>query len=282
MKSSTMKKTQLFLVTLIITLTLLFCFAVSAIAATTPTPTPTVTPTPTRVVPRPTGWDEVSVYTNPVKAITATTATLTGNVRVWFPQYVTSVRVWFAYHETTGGTEYSVGVQTLTGIASASISTEITGLKPNTSYTYCVRCSNPPYTSQDSTFTTLSDGSISPTPTRRATPTPTPAKNYVVSYVIHSDWGNGATVGITITNNSAAAINGWTLAWTFPGNQTITDLWNGTYTQSGAAVSVKDAGYNASILANGGTTNLGFNLNYSGTNAKPASFTLNGTACKVQ
>jgi cellulase/cellobiase CelA1 len=100
--------------------------------------------------------------------------------------------------------------------------------------------------------------------------------------VIQSDWGNGATISITITNNSASAVNGWTLAFTFPGNQTITNLWNGSYTQSGASVSVRDAGYNATISANGGSTNLGFNLNYSGTNAKPTSFTLNGTACTVQ
>ncbi|MCL6590180.1 MAG: cellulose binding domain-containing protein [Firmicutes bacterium] len=125
-----------------------------------------------------------------------------------------------------------------------------------------------------------------PTPTRRqAAPTPTPRSGgagYAVSYVIQSDWGVGATVNVTVKNNTSAAVNGWTLAWTFPGNQTITNLWNGTYTQSGASVSVRDAGFNANIPANGGSVNFGFNLNYSGSNAKPASFTLNGTACAVQ
>jgi hypothetical protein len=124
-----------------------------------------------------------------------------------------------------------------------------------------------------------------PTPTRAATPTPTRGPitgNYVVNYVIQSDWGNGATISVTIINNTTSAVNGWTLAWTFPGNQTITNLWNGVPTQSGASVSVKDAGYNANIGANGGSVNFGFNLNYSGSNAKPTSFTLNGTACTVQ
>ncbi|HEX3043327.1 MAG TPA: glycoside hydrolase [Bacillota bacterium] len=122
------------------------------------------------------------------------------------------------------------------------------------------------------------------TPTRRVsnTPTPPPGGGYVVAYVIQSDWGTGGTTNVTIINNTATAVNGWTLAWTFPGNQTITNLWNGSYTQSGASVSVKDAGYNAAISANGGTTNFGFNFNYSGANAKPTSFTLNGTACQVQ
>jgi arabinan endo-1,5-alpha-L-arabinosidase len=127
------------------------------------------------------------------------------------------------------------------------------------------------------------------TPTRRAagTATPTPTRgtgtgNYVVAYTISSDWGSGATINVTLTNNTTSVVNGWTLAWTFPGNQTITNLWNGSYTQSGASVSVKDAGYNATIGANGGTASFGFNLNYSGTNGKPTSFTLNGTACQVQ
>jgi thermitase len=124
-----------------------------------------------------------------------------------------------------------------------------------------------------------------PTPTRVNTPTPTRSAvtgNYVVAYVISSDWGTGATINVTITNNTTTAVNGWTLAFTFPGNQTITNLWNGAYTQSGASVSVKDAGFNASIGANGGSTNFGFNLNYSGANTRPASFTLNGVACSVQ
>lgn len=131
--------------------------------------------------------------------------------------------------------------------------------------------------------------SVTPTPTSprviTVTPTPTPTPRpggYAVSYAVQSDWGNGATVSVTITNNSTATVNGWTLAWTFSGNQTITNLWNGTCTQNGASVSVKDSGYNANIPAGGGSVNFGFNLNYSGSNLKPTSFTLNGTPCAVQ
>jgi glucuronoarabinoxylan endo-1,4-beta-xylanase len=130
-------------------------------------------------------------------------------------------------------------------------------------------------------------GTPTPTPIRTATsipatPTPTPVTGgYAVTYEM-SDWGGGATVNITIKNNTATAVNGWTLAWTFPGNQTIINMWNATPTQSGASVSAKNMAYNAVIGANGGTQSFGFNLSYSGTNAKPTSFTLNGTACGVQ
>jgi mannan endo-1,4-beta-mannosidase len=123
------------------------------------------------------------------------------------------------------------------------------------------------------------------TPTPRPATTPTPGSgtgNYVVTYVVQNDWGTGATINVTIKNNTATAVNGWTLAWTFPGTQKITNLWNGTYTQSGTSVSVKDAGFNSNIPANGGTQTFGFQITYTGTNAKPTSFTLNGTACQVQ
>lgn len=129
-------------------------------------------------------------------------------------------------------------------------------------------------------------GTPTPTPIRTATPTtgttPTPVTGgYVVTYDMN-DWGSGATVNITIKNNTATAVNGWTLDWTFPGNQKVTNMWNASYTQSGASVSANNLSYNNMIPANGGTQSFGFNLSYSGTNAKPTSFTLNGTACQVQ
>ena len=57
--------------------------------------------------------------------------------------------------------------------------------------------------------------------------------------------------------------------------------WNAAFTQNGAAVTVQNVAYNSTIPANG-TVSFGFNLSYSGTNAKPTSFTLNGTTCQVQ
>jgi endoglucanase len=100
-----------------------------------------------------------------------------------------------------------------------------------------------------------------------------------VSYVKANDWGNGATINVTIGNTAASAVDGWTLSWAFGGNQQISNLWNGTVTQNGQGVSVKDAGYNASIAANG-SVGFGFNLNYSGANTIPTGFKLNGQTCQ--
>src|SRR4051794_9474603 len=98
-----------------------------------------------------------------------------------------------------------------------------------------------------------------------------------VGYQVSSQWPGGFGVNVTVTN-LGDAINGWALAWTFPSGQTITQLWNGTYTQSGSQVTVRDASWNAAIPA-GGSTSFGFNGAWGSANVAPTSFTLNGTAC---
>ena len=83
-----------------------------------------------------------------------------------------------------------------------------------------------------------------------------------------------------ITNTGSTTINGWQLTFSFANGQTITQLWNGSYSQSGSNVSVTNASYNGTI-APGGTANFGFNGSWSGSNAAPTSFVLNGQTCSI-
>ncbi|MCB2357828.1 cellulose-binding domain-containing protein [Clostridium estertheticum] len=103
-----------------------------------------------------------------------------------------------------------------------------------------------------------------------------------VIYTIGNDWGSGSTINVTIKNNGTTAINGWTLSWTQPANQTNSNMWNATYSTSSSSISVKNMSYNAVIAANGGTQTFGFNSNYNGLKTKPISLTLNGISCKIQ
>jgi uncharacterized protein (DUF1800 family) len=98
-----------------------------------------------------------------------------------------------------------------------------------------------------------------------------------ITYRLTTQWNTGFQAEVTIINNGPA-INGWTVGWTFPANQTIYELWNGSYTQTGADVTVRNAPYNASIPT-GGRVAFGFNANWSGSNPLPTSFTLNGQRC---
>jgi endo-1,4-beta-xylanase len=118
-----------------------------------------------------------------------------------------------------------------------------------------------------------------PTSTPPVTTTPPPVSGCSVNYTTNT-WNTGFTASVTIRNNGSSAINGWTLRFTFSGNQAVTNAWNTTPTQSGAAISLQNVSYNA-VINPGGTTNMGFQATYSGTNGNPASFTLNGTTCTL-
>jgi hypothetical protein len=99
-----------------------------------------------------------------------------------------------------------------------------------------------------------------------------------VVYATQSQWAGGFVANITISDTGTAAINGWTLAFTFPGDQKITNAWNGTVSQSGENVTITNASYNGTI-APGASTSAGFQGTWNTSDAAPASFTLNGTAC---
>ena len=73
-----------------------------------------------------------------------------------------------------------------------------------------------------------------------------------------------------VRNTGSAALAGWSLGWAFPGDQQITNLWNGSYAQTAARVAVTSASYDSSIPA-GGTATVGFTASYTGSNSAPAS-----------
>ena len=65
-----------------------------------------------------------------------------------------------------------------------------------------------------------------------------------------------------------------------PGNQTLTQGWSGTWSQSGRTVTVRNAGWNGT-LATGATAQIGANFAYSGTNTDPASFAVDDVTLTV-
>ena len=102
-----------------------------------------------------------------------------------------------------------------------------------------------------------------------------------MTYDVPSQWPGGFGANVTITNTSSAPVNGWTLGWSFGAGQQVTQLWSGSHTQSGGAVTVTNLSYNSTIAANGGSVGFGFNGSWSGSNPEPTAFTLNGTSCSV-
>ncbi|NKY39763.1 glycoside hydrolase family 9 protein [Cellulomonas septica] len=187
-------------------------------------------------------------------AITQTGATLT----------------WTASTDDKGVTGYDVlRAQDGTVVATSSTpSVTLTGLTPATDHVLTVRAKD--------TAGQLS--ALSPSVTFRTLPEVTqPPGGCKVTYSANS-WGNGFTASITVTNTSSSAWTSWRLGFTFPGDQKVTQGWSATYSQTGSAVTVTNAPWNGSVPA-GGSTSIGFNGSYSGTNTAPTAFTVNGTPC---
>ncbi len=117
------------------------------------------------------------------------------------------------------------------------------------------------------------------TPTRVPTATPTPGVGggCSVTYTLNQ-WNTGFTAEVVITNRGTSPISGWALSWTFNGNQQVTNAWSATISPSSGSVTARNMSYNATIAA-GGSQSFGFQATHSGTNAKPTNFSLNGTPC---
>ncbi|WP_217251186.1 cellulase family glycosylhydrolase [Streptomyces sp. AC602_WCS936] len=106
----------------------------------------------------------------------------------------------------------------------------------------------------------------------------TPGATCAVTYRVVGEWPGGFQGEIAVRNTGTAPLGPWTLAFTFPDGQTVTNMWGGTPTQTGGAVSVTPASYTATVPA-GGTVTLGFTAGKGSANTAPAAFTVNGTSC---
>ncbi|MFC5666763.1 glycoside hydrolase family 6 protein [Kitasatospora misakiensis] len=168
---------------------------------------------------------------------------------------------WTASTDNVGVTGYQVfrnGVQVGT---STTTSYTDSGLTASTAYSYTVKArdaaGNVSAASAALSLTTQAGGGGNPG-----------TGGCTATYKVSSDWGSGFNADVTVTNTGTAAVNSWKVTWTWPGSQQITNLWNGSLTQSGASVSVANAGYNGSLAA-GGSTAFGFGAGYSGGNTAP-------------
>jgi len=73
---------------------------------------------------------------------------------------------------------------------------------------------------------------------------------------------------VTVTNTGTTATSSWTITWTFANGQTISQLWSGLLTQTGANVTVHNESYNGALAPNA-STSFGFLASWSGTNTNP-------------
>ncbi|HSC68060.1 MAG TPA: cellulose-binding domain-containing protein, partial [Cellvibrio sp.] len=94
------------------------------------------------------------------------------------------------------------------------------------------------------------------------------------TYNIDNEWNTGFVASITIKNDTGAAVNGWSINWSYSTNR-ITSSWNTNLTGSNPYTAT-NIGWNGSIAA-GQSVSFGFQGNKNGATAERP--TINGTVC---
>src|ERR1035437_6673441 len=110
---------------------------------------------------------------------------------------------------------------------------------------------------------TLPSMGISPTPIVTPTPTVTPtggSGTCSASMSISSSWAGAFNANVTVTAGSSA-ITGWTVKWSWPSGQSISNSWNANVSTSGSAVTATSIAGQNSAIAGGANTSFGFGAN---------------------
>src|SRR6266545_2691431 len=90
---------------------------------------------------------------------------------------------------------------------------------------------------------------------------------------------NGAfDVNLSVTNSGPAAVQGWTLEFTFPGDQRIMSARSAGWSQDGSSVVLHDQGDNAHV-ERGSTVTIGVSGTYGTGNPLPTMFSFRKISC---
>ena len=72
-----------------------------------------------------------------------------------------------------------------------------------------------------------------------------------MTWAIDNSWPGGAQATVTVRNTGTSALNGWTVGATLAAGQTIQQVYNGAFTQSGQQVTIRNAAYNGNVAPSG-------------------------------
>jgi endoglucanase len=90
------------------------------------------------------------------------------------------------------------------------------------------------------------------------------------TYTTESAWSGGFVGSVTVNDTGTTALTGWTVTFSFGGDQQVRGSWNTSLTQSLGYVTASNLSYNGSVAA-GSSASFGFQGTWSASNAVPAS-----------
>jgi poly(hydroxyalkanoate) depolymerase family esterase len=160
-----------------------------------------------------------------------------------------AILTWSGSSDNVGVTGYRIFRQQGTAPAtqigtSPSAIFAVNGLAASTSYSFFVRAVD-----------AASNVSASSNTVAVTTPGNPGGGGGTPTVIITNDWGNGYCATLVVLNNTGSPIT-WQVSITIQG--IITNLWNGTYTQTGSTVTVSGVEWNAVLQPGQSTNSVGF------------------------
>ncbi|MET8041964.1 cellulose binding domain-containing protein [Micromonospora sp. NPDC005215] len=144
-------------------------------------------------------------------------------------------------------------------------STQISGLTPNTTYTFVVQARD-------------EAGHLSPLSAPVTVTTLPPPPSCAVRSVVRQ-WSDGFVAHLVVTNTGTTTVDGWTMTWRFWASQQVHGIWGAKVVDrlNNSYLRVRNTSRNA-VIPPGGSVSLG--LVATGTQL-PEEITLNGGPCTV-
>ena len=102
----------------------------------------------------------------------------------------------------------------------------------------------------------------------------------MATYSSAQSWSSGFEGDYTVTNDTNATVNSWTLTFDLPAGETVTSAWNGTLTTSGTHYTIASPSWASPLAPGASAPTVGFDVNTTGAVTAPADCLINNLPCE--
>jgi len=107
-----------------------------------------------------------------------------------------------------------------------------------------------------------------------------PLTGLIATYSSAQSWSSGFEGDYSITNDTNATVDSWTLTFDLPADETVTSAWNGTLTASGTQYTIASPTWASPLAPGASATAVGFDVNTTGAVTAPADCLINNEPCQ--
>ena len=102
----------------------------------------------------------------------------------------------------------------------------------------------------------------------------------IATYSTTQSWSGGFAGQYSITNDTNTTVTSWTMTFDLPAGESVTSLWNASYTSSGSHYTVTSPSWAAPLAPGASADPVGFNAGSAGSAAAPTNCLINNAPCQ--